>query len=97
MFRKKIINVFSNLKRSLHLGTKIKSNQCLDIGTDGVLIITCHSLTHKMYKRAKGEHHTTAPKICVSPTQTKNPKGDKYYRERKPTRHQESLIMTIRH
>jgi len=36
MFRKKIINTSSNLKRGLHLGTKIKSNGCLDIGTEGV-------------------------------------------------------------
>jgi len=37
MFRKKIINASSNLKRSLHLGTKIKSNEWLDIGTNGVI------------------------------------------------------------
>jgi len=36
MFKKIIINVSSNLKRGLHLGTKIKSNGCLDIGTEGV-------------------------------------------------------------
>lgn len=36
MFRKKIINASSNLKRGLHLGTKIKSNGCLRIGTEGV-------------------------------------------------------------
>jgi len=36
MFRKKIINASSNLKRSLDLGTKIKSNGCLHIGTEGV-------------------------------------------------------------
>jgi len=36
MFRKKIIYTSSNLKRSLHLGTKVKSNGCLDIGTEGV-------------------------------------------------------------
>jgi len=34
MFRKKK-NASSNLKRGLHLGTKIKSNGCLDIGTEG--------------------------------------------------------------
>jgi len=39
MFREKIINVSSNLKRGLHLGTKIKSNECLDIETEGVLFI----------------------------------------------------------
>jgi len=32
----KMENASSNLKRSLHLGTKIKSNRCLHIGTDGV-------------------------------------------------------------
>jgi len=37
MFRKKIINASSNLKRGLHLGTKIKSNECLDIGTERVV------------------------------------------------------------
>jgi len=36
MFRKKIINASSNLKRGLHLGTKIVSNVCFDIGTEGV-------------------------------------------------------------
>jgi len=36
MFRKNKINVSSNLKKSLHLRTKIKSNECLDIGTGGV-------------------------------------------------------------
>jgi len=36
MFRKKIINTFSNLKRDLHLRTKIKSNECLNIGTKEV-------------------------------------------------------------
>jgi len=36
MFREKIINASSNLKTGLHLGTKIKSNGCLDIGTEGV-------------------------------------------------------------
>jgi hypothetical protein len=36
MFRKKIINASSNLKRGLDLGTKIKSNGWLDIGTEGV-------------------------------------------------------------
>jgi len=38
MFRKKIINASSNLKKSLHLGTKIESNECLDIGTEGVAL-----------------------------------------------------------
>jgi len=37
MFRKKIINASSNLKKSLQLGTKIKSNGCLDIETEGVI------------------------------------------------------------
>jgi len=37
MFREK--NASSNLKKSLHLGTKIKSNECLDIGTEEVIII----------------------------------------------------------
>jgi len=37
MFRKKIIiNASSNLKKVLHLGTKIKSNECLDTGTEEV-------------------------------------------------------------
>jgi len=36
MFRKKIINASSNLKGDLHLGTKIKSNEGLDIGTEEV-------------------------------------------------------------
>jgi len=36
MFRKKTINASSNLKKGLHLGTKIKSNGCLDIGTEEV-------------------------------------------------------------
>ncbi len=36
MFRKKIINAYSNLKRGLQLGTKIKSNECLDIGTEQI-------------------------------------------------------------
>lgn len=39
MFRKKIINASSNLKRGLHLGTKIKLNGCLDIRTEGVLTL----------------------------------------------------------
>jgi len=34
MFKKK--NASSNLKRSLHLETKIKSNEYLGIGTEGV-------------------------------------------------------------
>jgi len=34
IFRKKIINAFSNLKMSLHLETKIKSNGYLDIRTE---------------------------------------------------------------
>jgi len=40
MFRKKIINASSNLKKSLHLRTKIKSNGSLDIGTEGVTHIS---------------------------------------------------------
>jgi hypothetical protein len=36
MFRKKIINASSNLKRSLYLGTNIKSNGWLYIRTEGV-------------------------------------------------------------
>jgi len=39
MFRKEIINVSSNLKRGLHLETKIKSNKCLDIRTEGVVVL----------------------------------------------------------
>jgi len=39
MFKKKIINASSNLKRGLHLGTKIKSNVCLNIGTEGVYFL----------------------------------------------------------
>jgi len=38
MFREKIINTSSNLKMSLYLRTKIKSNGYLDIGTEGVKI-----------------------------------------------------------
>jgi hypothetical protein len=38
MFRKKIINASSNLKMGLDLGTKIKSNGWLDIGTKGVYL-----------------------------------------------------------
>jgi len=34
MFRKKLINASSNLKRGLHLETKIKSNESLNIGTE---------------------------------------------------------------
>jgi len=37
MFMKKIINLSSNLKKGLHLRTKIKLNECLDIGTEVVL------------------------------------------------------------
>jgi len=37
MFRGK--NASSNLKKSLHLGIKIKSNGCLNIGTEEVIII----------------------------------------------------------
>jgi len=40
LFRKKIINASSNLKRDLHLEAKIKSNVYLDIGTEGILYIT---------------------------------------------------------
>jgi len=47
MFRKKIINASSNLKMSLHLGTKIKSNVCLNIGTEGVFILRILS-QHKL-------------------------------------------------
>jgi len=36
MFRKIIINASNNLKRGLHLKTKIKSNGYLDIETEGV-------------------------------------------------------------
>jgi len=36
MFKKNKINASSNLKRVLHLGTKIKSNECLNIGTERV-------------------------------------------------------------
>jgi len=36
---KKIINTYSILKMVLHLGTKIKSNGCLDIGMDEVFIL----------------------------------------------------------
>jgi len=39
MFRKKIINASSNLKRSLDLKTKIKSNECLHIETEGVYFL----------------------------------------------------------
>jgi len=35
MSRKKIINASSNLKKRLYLGTKIKSNEWLDIETEG--------------------------------------------------------------
>ena len=31
-----VLNASSNLKRSLHLGTKIKSNGWLDIETEGI-------------------------------------------------------------
>jgi len=41
MFRKKK-NASSNLKKGLHLGKKIKSNGCLDIGTEGVFNICNH-------------------------------------------------------
>jgi len=34
---KKIIDASSNLKRDLHLRTKIKSNECLNIGPEGVV------------------------------------------------------------
>ena len=46
MFRKIIIiiNASSNLKMSLHLGTKIKSNGCLDIGTEGVILLGLQQL-----------------------------------------------------
>jgi len=37
MFRKKIINASSNSKKDLHVGTKIKSDECLNIGTNRVL------------------------------------------------------------
>jgi len=37
MYKKIIINASSNLKKGLYLGTKIKSNECLDIRTEGVL------------------------------------------------------------
>jgi len=37
MLREKIIIASTNLKEGLHLGTKIKSNECLDIETEGVL------------------------------------------------------------
>jgi len=36
MFRKKVINSSSNLKRNIHLRTKIKSNECLEIATEGI-------------------------------------------------------------
>jgi len=36
MFKKKIINTSSNLKTGLYLWTKIKSNECLHIRTEGV-------------------------------------------------------------
>jgi len=36
MSRKIIINASSNLKKGLHLRTKIKLNVCLDIRTEGV-------------------------------------------------------------
>ena len=39
MFMKKIINTYSILKMVLHLGTKIKSNGCLDIGMNEVFIL----------------------------------------------------------
>jgi len=45
MFRKKIINASSNLKRGLQLGTKIKSNECLDIWTEGVYASKFHYQT----------------------------------------------------
>ena len=37
MLKKIIIIASNNLKESSHLGTKIKSNEYLDIGTEGVL------------------------------------------------------------
>jgi len=38
MFRKKIINASSNLKKDLHLRTKIKSNGCLNIVTEDYIV-----------------------------------------------------------
>jgi len=40
MFRKIIINASSNLKKGLYLQTKIKSNEYLNIETEGVFDIT---------------------------------------------------------
>jgi len=39
MFKKKIINISNNLKKSLHLEIKIKSNVCLDIRTKKIIYI----------------------------------------------------------
>ena len=39
MFKKKIINASSNLKRDLHLRTKIKSNGWLHIATERVYLV----------------------------------------------------------
>jgi len=39
MFRKKIIDASSNLNRSLHLRTKVRSNRCLHIETEEVFIM----------------------------------------------------------
>jgi len=48
MFRKKIINASNNLKRNLHLETKIKSNGCLGIGSE-------EGVHRFLYSKAYGE------------------------------------------
>jgi len=49
--RKKLISASSNLKRGLHLVTKIKSNECLDIRMEEVLYlfsnIGFHQINHE--------------------------------------------------
>jgi hypothetical protein len=50
MFRKIIINASSNLKRGLNLGTKIKSNEWLNIGTEGVIIKKKKKLKFRVVK-----------------------------------------------
>jgi hypothetical protein len=63
MFRKIIINASSNLKRGLDLGTKIKSNGWLDIGTEGVKgVPNVHKHEHDQQELSRHwKHKAMAP------------------------------------
>jgi len=63
-----LINASSNLKRGLHLRTKIKSNACLDIGTEGVVHKRKKNQIYRMcISYRENRRCTNKYRMCVNP------------------------------